>query len=893
MSNKPVLLVDGSSYLYRAYHALPPLTNSKGHPTGAIYGVLNMLKSLLTQYEPEYIAVIFDAKGKTFRDELYPQYKANRPPMPDDLRQQIEALHNIIEASGLPLLAIPGVEADDVIGTLTQKACAKGQEVIISTGDKDMAQLVNNRVTLINTMNNTKLDRAGVIEKFGLPPERMIDYLTLVGDSSDNVPGVSKVGPKTAVKWLTEYQTLDNLLAHADAIKGKVGENLRNSLDQIALSRTLVTIKCDVAITQEITDLTRQEMDKPKLTNLLDYLEIRSWSKELSTQRAAQAAQPSQYEIIDTKAGLQRWIHALTVADHYAIDTETDSVSYMDAQLVGISLATEAGKACYIPLAHADDTVSHQLSRDETLRHLTPLLEDTTPKKIGQNIKFDQEIFANYGIALNGILFDTMLASYVHNSVGSRHDMDTLAFKHLHHKTTTFEEVAGKGAKQVTFDQVPVAKAAPYAAEDADITLQLHHHFAEKLAETPSLERLFNAIELPLIAVLSTIERNGVLVDTEQLAEQSFEIALRLSEIETESYAIAGTSFNLNSPLQLQTILYDTLQLPILKKTPKGQPSTAEPVLMELALDYPLPKLIIEHRQLSKLKSTYTDQLPLQVNAKTGRIHSSYHQAITATGRLSSSQPNLQNIPVKTQEGRRIRKAFIAREGYQLLAADYSQIELRIMAHLSNDASLLDAFQKNQDIHKRTAADMFHVNLDDVTDQQRRSAKAINFGLIYGMSAFGLAKQLHVERQVAQNYIDVYFERYPGVKAYMDRIRETAHTQGYVETLFDRRLYLPLINTRNKMQQQAAERTAINAPMQGTAADMIKMAMIKVHDWLQTTDLDIMMTMQVHDELVFEVKHAHVDQAIQHIKPLMESVTTLSVPLVVDVGVGDNWEQAH
>jgi DNA polymerase-1 len=893
VSNKPVILIDGSSYLYRAYHALPPLINSKGHPTGAIYGVLNMLKSILSTYDPEYIAVIFDAKGKTFRDDMYPLYKANRPPMPDDLRQQIEPLHKIVAASGLPLMAVSGVEADDVIGTLAVQALALKQDVLISTGDKDIAQLVNEHVTLINTMTNHKMDRQGVIDKFGLPPERIIDYLTLVGDTSDNVPGVPKVGPKTAVKWLAEYGTLDNIIANADKIKGKVGENLRASLDHIPLSKQLVTIKCDVELDHSLETLKRTEMDKEQLATLLDYLEIRSWGKELSGHRAERKAAPNEYETIHSKAQLQQWIQALKRAEQYAFDTETTSLEYMNAEIVGVSFALKAGKACYIPLAHNDPDAPKQLNREEVLRQLKPLLEDDQPKKIGQNLKYDMEVLANYDIHLRGIKSDTMLESYVHNSVGSRHDMDTLAFKHLNHKTTTFEEVAGKGAKQVTFDQVPVATAAPYAAEDADITLQLHEHFAPQIKEEASLQKVLDTIELPLIPVLSKLERNGVLVDAYLLGEQSFEIALRLSELETMSFESAGETFNLNSPAQLQTILYEKLQLPILKKTPKGQPSTAEPVLTELALDYPLPKLIIEHRQLSKLKSTYTDQLPNQINEKTGRVHSSYHQAVTATGRLSSSDPNLQNIPVRTEQGRRIRKAFIARPGYKLLAADYSQIELRIMAHLSSDEGLLNAFKNDKDIHSTTAADIFHVNLADVTPNQRRSAKAINFGLIYGMSAFGLAKQLQVERKAAQNYIDLYFERYPGVKEYMTSTRELAHEKGYVETLFGRRLYLPLINTRNKMQQQAAERAAINAPMQGTAADIIKLAMIQLNQWISETDLDLAMIMQVHDELVFEVKEDDLDKATAAIKQHMEGTTTLSVPLIVDIGIGDNWEEAH
>lgn len=892
-SDKPVILIDGSSYLYRAYHALPPLVNSKGHPTGAIYGVLNMLKSILSSYDPELIAVIFDAKGKTFRDEMYPEYKANRPPMPDDLRAQIEPLHKVIIASGLPLLAISGVEADDVIGTLASQALAHKQDVIISTGDKDIAQLVNEHVTLINTMSNTKMDRQGVIDKFGLPPERIVDYLTLVGDTSDNVPGVPKVGPKTAVKWLTEYGTLDEILARADEFKGKVGDNLRSSLPHLPLSKQLVTIKCDVELDVDLQNLHRTEMDKEKLAELLDYLEIRTWGKELSRHRAERDVGAKSYETIYSKADLQRWIRALKAADCYAFDTETNSLDYMSAEIVGVSFALPDSKACYIPLAHNDPEAPKQLDRDDVLRQLKPLLESEAPQKVGQNLKYDMEVLANHGIMLRGIKSDTMLASYVHNSVGSRHDMDTLAFRYLDHKTITFEEVAGKGAKQVTFDQVSIEKATPYAAEDADITLQLHQHFAPQLAKEPSLSKVLEEIELPLVSVLSTVERNGVLIDSNLLAEQSFEIALRLGEIEAESYSLAGATFNLNSPAQLQDVLYNKLELPVLKKTPKGQPSTAEPVLTELALDYPLPKLLIEHRQLSKLKSTYTDQLPQQVNKRTGRVHCSYHQAVTATGRLSSSSPNLQNIPIRTEQGRRIRKAFIAKPGHKLVAADYSQIELRIMAHLSNDSGLLEAFKQGRDIHTATAADIFNTEIEAVSSDQRRSAKAINFGLIYGMSAFGLAKQLHVERAAAQTYIDLYFERYPGVKTYMDTIRQLAHDQGYVETLFGRRLYLPLINTRNKMQQQAAERTAINAPMQGTAADIIKLAMIQLDQWIATTDLDVAMIMQVHDELVFEVKETDVKTAQAKIKEHMESAAKLSVPLIVDIGVGDNWNEAH
>lgn len=895
------ILVDGSSYLYRAFHAMPSLTNSKGQNTGAIYGVINMLRRLLKDFQPEHMAVVFDAKGKTFRDDLYDQYKANRPPMPDELREQIEPLYKLVKAMGLPLLIVKGVEADDVIGTLAQQATESGVDCIISTGDKDMAQLVNKHVTLMNTMDNTTLDPQGVVEKFGIPPELIIDYLTLMGDSVDNIPGVPKVGPKTAVKWLTQYGSLDDVMANAEDIKGKVGENLRESLEQLPLSRELATIKCDVELEDTPQSLTVNPADIQQLKTLYSELEFKTWLSEvLSTDKAGVAEEGSitsntntDYVIIQDEKTFNSWLKKLNKAKLFAFDTETTSLDYMQAEIVGVSFAVKAGEAAYVPLIHEDLEGGNQLDRDFVLDQLRPLIEDEKQKKVGQNLKYDMSVLANHGITLRGIAYDTMLESYVLDSTATRHDMDSLALKYLGHKTIHYEDVAGKGAKQVTFDQVPIATAGPYAAEDADITLQLHQTLWPKLEKEKRLASLFNDIEMPLLSVLSRMERNGVLVDAKMLAKQSTELAKRMDDIEKESYKVAGEEFNLGSPKQIQTILFDKLGLPVIKKTPKGAPSTAEDVLVELSLDYPLPKLILEHRGMSKLKSTYTDKLPERIDVDSGRVHTSYHQAVASTGRLSSSDPNLQNIPIRSEEGRRIRQAFIAPRGCKLLAADYSQIELRIMAHLSGDKGLLQAFAQGEDIHRATAAEVFGVPVEQVNNEQRRSAKAINFGLIYGMSAFGLARQLNIARGAAQEYVDLYFERYPGVKNFMDNTRESARENGYVETVFGRRLYLPEINHRNAQRRQYAERTAINAPMQGTAADIIKRAMIAVDDWIQTSQVDVTLIMQVHDELVFEVHKDQVKSANSEIDRLMTQVADLKVPLVVDIGTGKNWDEAH
>ena len=894
-----LVLVDGSSYLYRAFHALPPLTNARGEPTGAVYGVANMLRKLLSDYRPERVAVVFDAKGKTFRDEMFEDYKAHRPPMPDDLKAQIEPLHALVAAMGFPILQVSGVEADDVIGTLARAGAAQGLGVVISTGDKDMAQLVDDHVSLINTMSNSRYDRDGVIEKFGVPPERIIDYLALVGDTSDNIPGVPKVGPKTAAKWLNEYGSLDDIIARAEEIKGKVGESLRENLEQLALSRQLATIRCDVELDQSIDDLHMREPDNDALRELLTRLEFNAWLRQLDetapaeAAAAAPAASAGDYDTVLTQHQLDTWIQRLETAELFAFDTETTSLDYMQARIVGVSFAVAAGDAAYVPLAHDYPGAPDQLDRDGVLKQLKPLLESSRHRKVGQNLKYDMSVLANHGIALDGIAFDTMLESYVLDSTASRHDMDSLALKYLNHTTIKFEEVAGKGAKQLTFNQVALEEASRYAAEDADVTFQLHQQLWPKLAAEPSLKSVFMDIDLPLVPVLSRMERTGVLVDRAMLQRQSKELAERLLDIEAEAHRVAGQPFNLASPKQIQAILYEQQGLPVLAKTPKGAPSTAESVLAELALDYPLPKLILDHRALSKLKSTYTDRLPERIDPDTGRVHTSYHQAVAATGRLSSTDPNLQNIPVRTEEGRRIRQAFIAPKGHCIVAADYSQIELRIMAHLSADEGLLKAFAAGQDIHRATAAEVFGVATDQVTSDQRRSAKAINFGLIYGMSAFGLAKQLGIDRAAAQSYVDLYFARYPGVKAYMDATREQAHEQGYVETVFGRRLYLPDINARNVQMRNAAERTAINAPMQGTAADIIKRAMIGVDAWLLKSGLPARMIMQVHDELVFEVADAALDDLKAGVLKAMQAAAELRVPLEVDIGVGKDWDEAH
>jgi DNA polymerase I len=895
MNNDLLVLIDGSSYLYRAFHALPPLVNSKGQPTGAIYGVLNMVKKLVSDYDPKYLAVIFDAKGKTFRDDMYPEYKANRPPMPDELRSQIEPLHEIFRALHYPLLCVPGVEADDVIGTLAKQAEKAGMKTLISTGDKDMAQLVNSDVTLINTMSNKISDREGVIEKFGIPPELIIDYLALIGDTSDNVPGVSKVGPKTAVKWLTEYSTLDGIVENADGIKGKVGENLRASLDQLSLSKELVTIKCDVELSYKISELTPGEPDQHALINLYKDFEFKHWLKALLEDDEIEKpkVQNKKYSAVLDQKSLDLWIEKLKGADLIAFDTETTSLNYMNAEIVGLSFCVKPDEACYIPVAHNYAGAPEQLNREDVLKQLKPILESETLKKTGHNLKYDKEVLANHGIKLKGIAFDTMLESYVIDSTANRHDMDTLALKYLGHNNIKFEDVAGKGVKQITFDQVSLEVATDYAAEDADISLQLHLALWPRIQDDEKLLYVFENIELPLINVLSYVERNGVLIDSEMLNKQSQELEKRLAELEEEIHTLSGEPFNVNSPKQLQVILYEKLNIPIIKKTPKGQASTAEPVLQELAHDYELPKLILEYRSLSKLKSTYTDKLPEEINAKTGRIHTSFHQAVAGTGRLSSSNPNLQNIPIRTKEGRRIREAFIARPNHELVAADYSQIELRIMAHLSKDKGLIDAFAHGLDIHKATAAQVFGEKLEDVTSDQRRKAKAINFGLIYGMSAFGLAKQLGVERAAAQAYIDSYFNQYPGVHEYMEATRKKAHELGFVETIFGRRLYLPEINARNINRQKASERAAINAPMQGTAADIIKIAMINVYKWLAKSKVDAKLILQVHDELVLEVSNEAVEETKGMVDELMSNAAKLDVPLVVDVGVGNNWNDAH
>jgi len=896
---------------------------SKNHPTGAIKGVIAMIRRIDLDFPGSKIVVVFDAKGKTFRNDLYADYKANRPPMPEDLAVQIEPIHQIVRHMGLPLLIVDGVEADDVIGTLAHEATSKGIDVVVSTGDKDMAQLVSPHVTLINTMTNTHMDAAGVEEKFGVTPAQIIDYLALVGDKVDNIPGVNKCGPKTAVKWLQEYQDIDNLMANADKVKGKVGEYLRDARETLPLSRTLATIKLDVELAFGLEDLQEREQNNSALLELFREYELRSWINELESSGAqatghaatqsetdknapdqgttnqSSPAEPAQsrdkhYSIITDQAELDKWVERLNAAELFAFDTETTSLKYMAAEVVGVSFAVQPFEAAYVPFCHDYMGAPEQLDRDTVLAQLKPLLESPDHKKVGQNLKYDKNVLANHDICLEGIAEDTMVQSYVLNSVSSRHNMDALALHYLGEETTTFESLAGKGAKQLTFNQLELDKAGPYAAEDADITLRLHQALRPQLAATGKLQSVYEDIDLPLIPVLSRMEQRGTLISASTLRQHSQELAERMAELETAAYEAAGETFNLGSPKQLQVIFYEKLGLPVLKKTPKGAPSTAEPVLQELAHSHELPRLLLEHRSLSKLKSTYTDTLPELIHHRTGRVHTSYHQAVTATGRLSSSEPNLQNIPIRSEQGRRIRQAFIAEKGYKLLAADYSQIELRIMAHLSEDEGLLTAFAKGEDIHKATAAEVFGVTLDEVNTDQRRSAKAINFGLIYGMSAFGLARQLDVERKVAQQYIDRYFERYPGVLKYMDNIRKQAHEDGYVETLFGRRLYLPEINARNKQLQQAAERTAINAPMQGTAADIIKRAMIDVEAWLLAEYPDsARMTMQVHDELIIEVKEDVIDAVRDGLIKRMSGAAELAVPLLVEAGVGDNWDQAH
>jgi DNA polymerase-1 len=904
MTEKTLVLVDGSSYLFRAYHALPLLTNSKGEYTNAILGVTNMLKKLVATYPEAYFGVIFDAPGKTFRNDLYPEYKANRASMPEELREQIKPLHALIKAMGLPLVMEVGVEADDVIGTLAQQAQAAGLKVIISTGDKDIAQLVTDKISLINTMNNQWLDQQGVIDKFGVPAERIIDYLALMGDSSDNIPGVPKVGPKTAAKWLNEFGSLDELISRADEVKGKVGESLREHIDAIPLSKDLVTIRCDVPLHEVPEDLVRTEPELDALREMVAHYEFNSWLKQLGAGEAVNVQQavideplPPLVELrVDTildEESFNAWLKKLSAAEMFAFDTETTSLDYTKALIVGVSFAVEAGHAAYVPVAHQYPGAPDQLSRQWVLDQLKPLLESNSVFKIGQNLKYDANVLINHDIHMAGIKHDTMLQSYVLNSTVTRHNMDALAEKYLDQQTIHYEEVAGKGAKQICFDQVAIEVAAPYAAEDADVTLRLHQQLFTKLKKIERLKSVYEEIEMPLVPVLARMEQTGVLVDANMLIVQSAELTKKIQVLETQAHGVAGQPFNLGSPKQIQQILYDKLGLPVLKKTPKGQPSTAESVLQDLAGDFPLPRLILEHRSLSKLRSTYTDKLPKQINPVTGRVHTSYHQAVAATGRLSSSDPNLQNIPIRSEEGRRIRQAFIAESGCAVLAADYSQIELRIMAHLSQDAGLLQAFKDGLDVHKATAAEVFGVPLEQVEDHQRRSAKAINFGLIYGMSAFGLAKQLDIDRGSAQGYIELYFDRYPGVKRYMDETRELAREQGYIETLFGRRLYLPDINAKNGQLRQYAERTAINAPMQGTAADIIKLAMLSVDNWLQKDKPAVRMVMQVHDELVFEVEQSYLDQATSIIQQKMGAAAKLDVPLIVDVGTGKNWDEAH
>ena len=925
----PLVLVDGSSYLYRAFHAFPPLTNSAGEPTGAMYGVLNMLKSLISQVQPSHIAVVFDAKGKTFRDEMFEQYKSHRPPMPDDLRKQIQPLHDIIRALGIPLLVIEGVEADDVIGTLAVAASKANQKVLISTGDKDMAQLVDDNIMLINTMNNTLLDREAVIEKYGIPPELIIDYLALMGDSADNIPGVAGVGEKTALGLLQGIGSMAEIYANLDKvaelpIRGakKLGDKLLAEKEMADLSYRLATIKTDVALDITPEQLTLGASNNDQLTEYFGRYEFKRWLNEVMNgadsitnnneqptkinhyQVTPSLAQDnsdetlpaiqidrSRYETLLTEADLNRWVEKLKQAKLFALDTETDNLDYMAANLVGISFALENGEAAYLPLQLDYLGAPKTLEKTTALTLLKPILENPAIQKVGQNFKYDLTIFARNGIDVQGVAFDTMLESYVLNSTG-RHNMDDLAKRYLGHQTISFEEIAGKGKNQLTFNQIPLEQAAEYAAEDADVTMKLQQVLWEKLSKEPTLEKLFKEMELPLLGVLSRMERRGVLIDSDALFLQSNEIANRLSELEEQAYVLAGQPFNLASTKQLQEILFDKLGLPVIQKTPKGAPSTNEEVLEELAFSHELPKVLVEHRGLSKLKSTYTDKLPQMVNPQTGRVHTSYHQAVTATGRLSSSDPNLQNIPIRNEEGRRIRQAFIAREGFTVVAADYSQIELRIMAHLSQDQGLINAFTQGKDIHRSTAAEIFGVALDEVTSEQRRNAKAINFGLIYGMSAFGLSRQLGIGRANAQSYMDLYFKRYPGVQTFMHDIREKAKAQGYVETLFGRRLYLPDINSSNGMRRKAAERVAINAPMQGTAADIIKRAMIQLDQTLQN-DPDIAMIMQVHDELVFEVRSEKVAFYSELIKTQMESAADLVVPLIVEVGQGNNWDEAH
>ncbi|ASP38066.1 DNA polymerase I [Bacterioplanes sanyensis] len=902
----PVILVDGSSYLFRAFHAIPLLTNSKGLHTNAVKGVISMIKRLQKDYPGSQLVVVFDAKGKTFRSDIYPEYKAHRPPMPEELREQIEPIHAIIRAMGLPLLMVEGVEADDVIGTLAQQALQHQQDVVISTGDKDMAQLVNAHVSLINTMTDTFMDVDGVQQKFGIPPEHIVDYLALMGDKVDNIPGVPKVGEKTAVGLIAGLGSLESVYERLDEVKTldfrgakTLAPKLEEHKEQAFLSKELATIKCDVALEHGLLELRSDAPDTDTLLDWFKQLEFKAWIAELSDTSAVEADEPTpeaidtDYEIVFEQSQLDAWLERLRDSELFAFDTETTSLNYKQASIVGVSFAVEPGKAAYVPLAHDYDGAPEQLDREQVLAQLKPLLEDADCKKVGQHMKYDMHVLANHGITLRGVAFDTQLESYVLDSVATRHDMDSLALKYLGHKCISFEDVAGKGAKQKTFNQVEIEQAGPYAAEDADITLRLHQLLWSKLQQQSALKSVFEDIEMPVMPVLCAMEETGALIDPDLLLQQSQHIEQRLAELEQQAHNEAGEVFNLSSPKQLGTILFEKQNLPVVKKTPKGAPSTAEEVLAQLAEEYELPRLIMEHRGLAKLKSTYTDKLPSMTFADSNRVHTSYHQAVAATGRLSSSDPNLQNIPIRSEEGRRIRQAFVAPSGYQLVAADYSQIELRIMAHLSGDDGLLTAFAQGRDIHRATAAEVFAVSEIEVTDNQRRSAKAINFGLIYGMSAFGLARQLGISRSEAQQYVDLYFERYPGVRQYMDNTREQAKDKGYVETLFGRRLYLPDIRSRNVGRRQHAERTAINAPMQGTAADIIKRAMVQVSAWLPDSGFDARLIMQVHDELILEVKSEQAQDLAQALKQQMQQAAELKVPLLVEAGIGDNWQQAH
>jgi len=900
MQKPEIILVDGSSYLYRAFYVpqLKRMQTASGQPTGAVFGTVNMLKSLMAEYPESKIIAIFDAKGKNFRHELYSDYKANRPPMPDELRSQIDYVHRAIKAMGIPLIAMPAVEADDVIGTYAKQASDAGLSVLVASGDKDLAQIVNDKVHLIDTMKKVIYDEVGVVEKYGVRPDQIIDYLALMGDSSDNVPGVPKVGPKTAVKWLVEYGSVAAIIENAEKIGGKIGENLRAFIPQFPLSQDLVTVRCELDVDPPLADLVPAEVDEAELVEIYTELQFKKWLAELGAEMPATKPVGAEFKVghyltIFDKKEFLIWVERLANSEGFAFDTETTSLNAQQADLVGVSFAINAGEAAYVPVAHSYIGAPKQLDRDFVLKHLKPLLECPELAKIGQNLKYDMSVLANYDIHMEGVRFDTMLESYVLDSVSSRHDMDSLSQRHLGHQPVPFSEVAGKGKAQVIFDQVDIDIAGNYAAEDADVTLRLHHAIMPKLTQQPSLHRIFTELEMPLVNVLSRVECTGVLIDDNMLLQQSQQLAMSMQQAESAAYELAKGEFNMASPKQIQEILYDKMQLPVLKKTPKGAPSTAEDVLQELATEHDLPRIILEHRSLGKLKSTYTDKLPTMINPRTGRVHTSYHQAVAATGRLSSSDPNLQNIPIRTEQGRRIREAFIAEPRNLIVAADYSQIELRIMAHLSQDETLLNAFNKNLDVHNATAAEIFDLELEDVEPEQRRHAKAVNFGLIYGMSAFGLAKQLGVARKQAQQYIDQYFARYPGVKNYMEATRELAREKGFVETVYGRRLYLPDINARNHNSRQYAERTAINAPMQGTAADIIKRAMIEVDAWLRADKIAAKMVMQVHDELVFEVEASQSEAIQAKICEIMQGVADLQVPLIVDAAAGENWSAAH